>query len=88
MSIIKLGAYYQDDDGLWNINPTSLITAQNFVSGVGAVATSPTQYLVYDNPSGILYYDADGNGSEIAMPILTLGTMQHPTLTFNDLVLV
>ena len=83
----KLGAYYQDDDGLWNPNPSTLATAANFVSGADATATSATTYLIYDTTTGVLSYDADGNGSGASITIVTLGTSTHPTLTFNDLVI-
>ena len=83
----KLGAYYQDDDGLWNIDPSKLATAANFVSGAGTQSTLATQYLIYDTTSGTLYYDSDGNGSEAPMVIVTLGVTQHPELTYNDLLI-
>lgn len=83
----KLGSYYQDDDGLWRINSIGLANATIFLSEAGAVATTPTQYLIYDNTSGTLYYDADGNGNGAAMPIVVLGSTQHPALTYNDLII-
>jgi Ca2+-binding RTX toxin-like protein len=50
------------------------IDAAMFLSGAGAVeATTAEQRLIYDNSTGFLYYDADGNGAdEAAIHIATL----------------
>lgn len=49
---------------------------------IGAVATLPTQRLVYDDQRGTLSYDADGSGSGAAVTFATLiGT---PTIDWTD----
>lgn len=84
----KLGTYAQDDDGIYVIDAASKATAANFVSGLGATATSATTYLIYDTTTGVLSYDADGNGSGAAVTIAVLGTSTHPALAFGDFVIV
>jgi len=81
----KLGAYYQDDDGIYTINPATVATSANFVSGAGAVPASATHYLIYNTTTGVLSYDADGNGSGAALTIATL--VGSPTLVFSDFVI-
>jgi len=81
----KLGAYYQDDDGIYTINPATVATSANFVSGAGAVPASATHYLIYNTTTGVLSYDADGNGLGAALTIATL--VGSPTLVFSDFVI-
>lgn len=61
------------------------IAAGNFVSGAGAVALTATQYFVYDSTTGILSFDADGNGAGAAQALVQLvGT---PALTVAEIIL-
>ncbi len=55
---------------------TGGITADNVISGAHAVATTATQYLVFDSSSHKLYYDADGSGAGQASLIATLTGVQ------------
>ena len=65
-------------------------TVNNFVAGAGLVkATTAEQHLIYNTTSGLLYYDADGNGTGIsAVAIALIGTSTHPTLTASDFLFV
>jgi len=51
---------------------TGALTADAFVNGTKAATTS--QYLVYDQAKGALYYDADGSG---AGPAVLIGTFTN-----------
>ncbi|WP_460451723.1 heparin lyase I family protein [Alsobacter sp. SYSU BS001988] len=48
------------------------LNASNFVLGNHAVDSN--DYLIYDRPTGKLYYDADGSGSGAQVEIATLGS--------------
>jgi Ca2+-binding RTX toxin-like protein len=49
-----------------------LPNANQLVSAAGAVATSATTVLLFDTTTGLLSWDADGNGPGAALPITTL----------------
>ena len=44
--------------------------------------------IVYNTTSGALYYDADGSGSSAAVQIALMGLSIHPTLTYQDFLIV
>lgn len=48
------------------------LSAANFKQGAGAVASTATEFLVFDSTSHTLYYDADGNGAGAQVAIVTL----------------
>ena len=50
---------------------TDIVNSNNFK--IGPVAADVNDYLVYNNTSGALLYDADGNGAGVAVQIATLG---------------
>lgn len=53
-----------------------------------AVPTPPTGYrILYDQASGILSYDADGNGATAPVQIALVGSTTHPVLTFKDFII-
>ncbi len=44
--------------------------------------------LMYDTTSGILRYDADGNGAVAPVEIALIGVLTHPALTTASFVVV
>jgi Ca2+-binding RTX toxin-like protein len=54
--------------------------------GQGTAATTATQRMVYDQPSGNLWYDADGSGKGKAVLIAVLDT--QPVLSYLDLAVI
>jgi len=66
--------------------PVGLLKAANF--HVGAHAGDPNDYIVYNNVTGALYYDSNGNGAGHEVQFATLGTVVHPVIANNDFVVV
>ncbi len=58
---------------LAGFSPTA---TRDFVSGVGAVATSANSTILYDPSTGIVSYDDDGNGAGAAIQIAQLNAGQ------------
>lgn len=56
----------------------------NFANAIDAA--DDNDYIIYDRASGALSYDADGNGTDLAVQIAILGT--HPNLTFEDFIVL
>lgn len=48
------------------------ISATNLKQGAGAVATTASEFLVFDSTSHTLYYDADGSGAGAQVALVTL----------------
>jgi hypothetical protein len=68
---------------------TGVIAPEQFWSAPGAVAGHDADdRIVYDTTSGIVYYDADGNGSGSAVVVALLGTSVHPGLVSTDIVVI
>jgi len=61
------------------------INAANLKQGAGAVATTETDWLLFDSTSHVLSYDADGNGAGAAVAIVTLTGVN--TLALADIVI-
>jgi Ca2+-binding RTX toxin-like protein len=56
---------------------------------VGAAAASASARIVYNQTTGALFYDADGNGAGAAVQIAIIGvTATHPTLTAGDFTVI
>ena len=53
---------------------------------VGATATDEDQRILYDQATGNLYYDADGNGAGAAVLFATLPNL--PVLTASDFTVI
>jgi len=67
--------------------PTLSSDANYFESGAGLSSASTADIrLFYDSTTGNLYYDSDGNGSNVAVQVLTLSN--HAILTTDDLIFV
>jgi Ca2+-binding RTX toxin-like protein len=50
---------------------------------LGTQAANTSQHLMYDQPTGNLWYDADGSGKGVALLIAVLDN--HAALTYSDL---
>jgi Ca2+-binding RTX toxin-like protein len=61
-----------------------VISKENFK--VGKEASDGNDFIIYNDKSGALLYDPDGNGHNTALKIAVLGT--HPTLSLADIVVV
>lgn len=62
--------------------PTALTAAQFFV---GSAAHDADDRIVYNQSSGALLYDADGNGAGTAVQLAILGTTTHPAIIQADI---
>jgi len=65
---------------------TGVLDSLNFATA--AVAADSNDYIIYNNSTGALYYDADGNGAGLAVQIALLGATTHPALTNADFVVI
>jgi hypothetical protein len=71
------------------MNAVGALAAGEFGSGAGlTAATTAAMNLIYDTTSGILRYDADGNGSAASVEIALMGVTTHPALTAASFVVV
>jgi len=61
------------------LNIKGVLNTNNFIQGLSA--NDEDDYIIYNNESGILSYDADGNGSADAVDIALIGE----NLDFNNL---
>jgi len=71
-------------------NATSINNNQLVVSATFTAFTAANQRFGYNNSTGILYFDADGNGAtSTTQQVALLGTGTHPnTLATTDFVLI
>lgn len=65
-------------------DPAGLLSAAEF--GLGTVAATASQRLIYDQVSGILYYDADGTAAAAAVQVALFST--KPVLSAADILLI
>ena len=73
--------------GFGNLTAGAL-AAGNFISGAGAVATTATEYFIYDTSTDILSYDADGNGAGAAVAIADLTGITGAAFSETDIQIV
>jgi Ca2+-binding RTX toxin-like protein len=63
------------------------LNAANFK--IGAAAADVDDFVVYNDSTGALFYDADGSGTGAAVQIALLGTTTtHPAVTNTDFVVI
>jgi hypothetical protein len=72
--------------GTDDIGISGLSNLPTIVIGAAPTATTGDDTLLYNTTTGVLSYDADGNGGGAAVEIAVLSTI--PTLTTNDFVLL
>jgi Ca2+-binding RTX toxin-like protein len=58
---------------------------QRFWSNATGVAHDATDRLIYNNTTGVLSYDSDGNGAAAAVQLEVLGATTHPALVATDI---
>ena len=51
-------------------------------------AHDATDRLIYNTTTGALYYDADGTGVTAAVQVALLGSTTHPTLAYDDFMVI
>lgn len=56
----------------------------NFVSNATGDAVDADDYILYENDTGKLFYDADGNGAGAKVQFALIGTAVHPALQVSD----
>ena len=71
--VIDLASFGIDVEAL-GIASSRLVSADSFVFGAGAVALDANDHFIYDSAQGILYFDADGNGSGEAIKLAEVKT--------------
>lgn len=79
------------DNAVFSKLSAGAVNAGNFVSAATkalAKAVDADDYLIYDASARQLLYDADGNGSGVALPILTLSVVGLPALQSTDILIV
>ena len=64
------------------------ISQSNFISSASGNVLDADDYILYNTATGELSYDADGNGSNTALIFAMLGTTTHPTVSYNDFVII
>lgn len=69
-----------------NLGTTGSLTANLFSSATSA--QDADDLIVYNNATGALYYDADGNGSGTAVQIAILGVSSHPSIAYLDFAVI
>jgi Ca2+-binding RTX toxin-like protein len=55
---------------------------------VGGAASTPKDYVIYDNTTGYLYYDSDGSGKKLPVQIAVIGLQTHPTILDVDFLII
>lgn len=63
-------------------------SAQFKLSGSGHVADTASQHILYDQSTGVLWYDPDGNGAATQTAFAKLGTSTHPTIDWTDFAII
>jgi uncharacterized protein len=66
-------------------DPVGTLNATRF--GIGTVATSATQRFIYNDRSGILFFDADGDGTASSQ-VRIAQLVGIPALTSNNFTLI
>jgi len=68
---------------------TGPLSSMNFIANSTGKAVDGNDYIVYNTTSGVLSYDADGNGTGLAIQIALIGsTIPHPILSATDFTII
>jgi Ca2+-binding RTX toxin-like protein len=65
------------------------LSSTQFWSGANVtVAHDADDRIVYDTSTGVVYYDADGQGGSAAVQVAVIGIVNHPALAYGDIQIV
>ncbi len=78
--VVKDDTIWLDDDIFTKVGRTGHLAKDAF--WIGTKAHDASDRIIYDNKSGKLWYDADGNGKEAAVLFATID--KHLKMTFAD----
>ena len=67
---------------------TGVLAAGNFRASAAGTAVDANDYVLYKTTTGVLSYDADGNGAGASVQISTIGISVHPALTNADFMVI
>ena len=62
------------------------LSITNFCSNATGIASDADDFIVYNSTTGLLSYDADGNGAGASVVFAIMGVSTHPTLTAADFI--
>ena len=62
------------------------LAAGNFCANASGMAVDSNDFVCYNTTTGVISYDADGNGAGASVAFAVLGTSAHPVLTVADFV--
>jgi Ca2+-binding RTX toxin-like protein len=75
-----------DDDIFTVLTGEKTLTVDHFL--LGDHAADAGDWIIYDQTTGALYYDADGDGAGAQVRFATLGKAHHPALDAGDFKIV
>jgi Ca2+-binding RTX toxin-like protein len=78
----------QLEDTIFTALTSPWSSAQFKASASGHVASTATQHVLYDQSTGVLWYDPDGSGAGGQTAFAKLGTSTHPTIDWTDFAIV
>lgn len=70
------------------LTATGALNSSFFAANATGTAVDADDYILYNTTTGILSYDADGNGAGTAIEFALLGTNTHPTITNVDFIVI
>lgn len=82
--VIDLASWGVDVIGL-GITSSGTVAEDSFVTGAGARALDPNDHFLFDTAQGLLLFDRDGSGSEVAVAIAQLYGTGTTHLTGQDI---
>jgi Ca2+-binding RTX toxin-like protein len=78
----------QLEDAIFSALTSPWSSTQFKSSASGHVANTASQHILYDQSTGVLWYDPDGNGAGTQTAFAKLGTSTHPTIDWTDFAIV
>jgi Ca2+-binding RTX toxin-like protein len=78
----------QLDDAVFTALTSPWSSAQFKAAASGHVANTANQHILYDQSTGVLWYDPDGSGAGGQAAFAKLGNSTHPTIDWTDFAIV